>query len=298
MVVEAVRTYLDAASGLTELTRKRAVAAAKTLLKAGDDRAGDTADAVATGRVGQNIQALATDLMETNDANRQALGALVQAEVERAVANLDLVPRAEYERLSRRVAELERRLAARRTPVPPAPAPAAVPAPTPMPAAVAAPAAPVPVVPPVAAAVPVATAASATPAEPDGLETANGTAAQVTPVAAQAEASERTVLIETHREPAEEQPATESEERRAEGGRDAAAAEQPAPAGRTRKAEKPAEPEKKTGTQKSTASPTRKTSTTKAKGTTSRTRSTAKAGAKKTTGRSKGSTSAKKGEQT
>ncbi|WP_067965190.1 hypothetical protein [Nocardiopsis trehalosi] len=119
MVVDAVRAYLDAASGLTELTRKRAVAAAKTLLRAADDRAPGTRGtdaaegAAGAPRVGATIQTLATDLIETSRANREALDALVRAEVEQVLGRLDLVRRDDYDRLARRVAELERRLAQR-----------------------------------------------------------------------------------------------------------------------------------------------------------------------------------------
>lgn len=127
MVVDAVRTYLEAASGLTELTRKRAVAAAKTLLKESDERSGGTMTRVADTakstlenvegsvrgmRVGHSIQALAVDLVETSRANRAALSTLVEGEVERLLGRLDLVRRDEHDRLARRVAELERRLAA------------------------------------------------------------------------------------------------------------------------------------------------------------------------------------------
>lgn len=38
MVVELVRAYLEAASGLTELTRKHAVAVAKILIREGEER--------------------------------------------------------------------------------------------------------------------------------------------------------------------------------------------------------------------------------------------------------------------
>ncbi|GAB3212167.1 hypothetical protein ACQEU5_16945 [Marinactinospora thermotolerans] len=135
MVVDAVRTYLDAASGFTELTRKRAVAAAKTLLREEEGRSAvakgaDTArgavdgveGAVRATRVGHTIQTLAADLIETSKANRAALDDLIEAEVRRVLDRLDLVRRDEYDRLARRVAELERRLASRTAvrPVPPA----------------------------------------------------------------------------------------------------------------------------------------------------------------------------------
>ena len=115
MVVDAVRTYLDAANGLTELSRKQAVAAAKSLLRA-DGSVTPAAAGDADGpppRVGQNIQALAGELIETSQANRAAITDLVRAEVGRALERMDVVPRTEYERVVRRVAELERRMAAR-----------------------------------------------------------------------------------------------------------------------------------------------------------------------------------------
>ncbi|WP_306371263.1 membrane fusogenic activity family protein [Nocardiopsis sp. CC223A] len=115
MVVDAVRTYLDAASGLTELSRKEAVAAAKVLLRAGGPgvSAAEQEPGGAPPRVGQTIQALAGELLETSRANREALAELVRSEVEHRLERMDVVPRSEHERLVRRVAELERRLAAR-----------------------------------------------------------------------------------------------------------------------------------------------------------------------------------------
>ncbi|MEV2277104.1 membrane fusogenic activity family protein [Nocardiopsis sp. NPDC049922] len=114
MVVDAVRTYLDAASGLTELSRKEAVAAAKALLRANGAAAPEQPRGAALPpRVGQDIQALAGELIETSQANRAAIAALVRSEVGRQLERMDVVPRGEYDRLARRVAELERRLAAR-----------------------------------------------------------------------------------------------------------------------------------------------------------------------------------------
>ncbi|MFE1167932.1 membrane fusogenic activity family protein [Nocardiopsis sp. NPDC058789] len=114
MVVDAVRTYLDAANGLTELSRKQAVAAAKTLLRAnGATPTVVVPEGEAPPRVGQSIQTLAGELIETSQANRAAVAELVRSEVRGALEQMDMVPRAEYERMVRRVAELERRMAAR-----------------------------------------------------------------------------------------------------------------------------------------------------------------------------------------
>lgn len=112
MVVDAVRTYLDAANGLTELSRKEAVAAAKALLRA-NGQASPVAEGDSLPRVGQSIQVLAGELVETSRANREAIAELVRGEVTRQLETMDVVSRGEYERLARRVAELERRLAAR-----------------------------------------------------------------------------------------------------------------------------------------------------------------------------------------
>lgn len=139
MVVDAVRAYFEAVNGLTELTRKRAVAAAKVILKAGEERsaapapsgtraagsAGEPGDGGQ--RAGSGIQTLAGELIETSQANREALNALVGSEVERALERMELVSRADYDRLARRVAELERRLAAQRPLISTAPIHAAVP---------------------------------------------------------------------------------------------------------------------------------------------------------------------------
>lgn len=113
MVVDAVRTYLDAANGLTELSRKQAVAAAKTLLRANGATPVAVPDGEAPPRVGQSIQTLAGELIETSQANRAAVADLVRSEVRSALEQMDMVPRGEYERMVRRVAELERRMAAR-----------------------------------------------------------------------------------------------------------------------------------------------------------------------------------------
>lgn len=117
-VVDVVRTYMDAASGLTRLTRQRAVVAAKTLLKVEDRYTGDAAPREATpdettrGSVGAGIQSLASELVTTSAANREALGELVEVEIDRVLNEAGYVRREEHDRLLRRVADLERRLAA------------------------------------------------------------------------------------------------------------------------------------------------------------------------------------------
>lgn len=118
MVIDVVRTYFDVASGFTELTRRRAVAAARTLLRDGqagaEPEAGDAEQY--RPRAGTGIQALAAELVETNAANRTRLTEFVDQEVRRQIGQLDVVSRTEHERALRRINELERRLVARTTP--------------------------------------------------------------------------------------------------------------------------------------------------------------------------------------
>src|SRR5699024_12381603 len=64
-------------------------------------------------RWGRSTQAWAAELVGTGHTNREAIADLVRGEVTRQLETMDVVPRGEYERLARRVAELERRLAAR-----------------------------------------------------------------------------------------------------------------------------------------------------------------------------------------
>ena len=107
MVFEAVRGYVELASGLTELTRARALEAAQGLLSL--PMAG-----IATGsKVAGQAGALADELMAAAAANRSNLTALVRSEVDVAVTRLGLVPaqklhdaQAESARLRAEVARL------------------------------------------------------------------------------------------------------------------------------------------------------------------------------------------------
>ena len=78
MVIEALQSYAQLASGLTKTTREQALATAKGLL----DQAGlgeVAADA------GDRVSKLADELLATSKANRQALTKFVDAEVTKAV---------------------------------------------------------------------------------------------------------------------------------------------------------------------------------------------------------------------
>jgi len=110
MAVDALRGYVALVSGLTEVSRQRAVAQAKALLADGS-----LDPVVEAGRqAGTQVQALADDIVATGRANRDLLVGLVRAEVERAVGSLGLAGtdevsalQAQVDRLTRRVTELD-----------------------------------------------------------------------------------------------------------------------------------------------------------------------------------------------
>ena len=100
MVLDALRGYVQLASGLTEVTKQKAQAAAKALLQQ------TGADAL-TSRASE----LADEIVATSKSNRQLLQAIVANEVEGAVARLGFVRSEEVAALTRRVKALETELA-------------------------------------------------------------------------------------------------------------------------------------------------------------------------------------------
>ncbi|MEU4395689.1 phasin family protein [Kribbella sp. NPDC023855] len=104
MVMDALRGYVQLASGLTEVTKQRAQQAAKALLQQ------TGADALTSG-VTTKVSDLAEEIVATSKSNRQLLQAIVANEVEGAVARLGFVRSEEVGALSRRVDGLERELA-------------------------------------------------------------------------------------------------------------------------------------------------------------------------------------------
>jgi polyhydroxyalkanoate synthesis regulator phasin len=115
MVMDALRGYVQLASGLTEVTRQKAQAAAKALLQ---QTGADTLTSGLTTRVSE----LTDEIVATSKSNRQLLQAIVTNEVEGAVARLGFVRSEEVAALTRRVKTLESELAEARdaaaTPVP------------------------------------------------------------------------------------------------------------------------------------------------------------------------------------
>jgi hypothetical protein len=117
MVLDALRGYMQLASGLTDVTRQRALAAAKQLLDQGGDVV-DHAMASATSQAAPSAAAvrrqasvLAEELIATSRINRDLLVGLIRTEVERAVERLGLLSdRDEVATLSRVVERLQTQL--------------------------------------------------------------------------------------------------------------------------------------------------------------------------------------------
>lgn len=100
---DAVKAYLTLAGSLTEVTRQRATAAARTLVQQGEA----TAE-----QVGQLVE----DVLAQSRQNREAVSALVTYEVDRTLGRLGLASNDEVSQLLGRVRALEqqmRRLASR-----------------------------------------------------------------------------------------------------------------------------------------------------------------------------------------
>lgn len=95
---KALQRYLDAASGVTNLTSAKAEQVVKQLVRSGE-AAGDQA------------QDLVKDLLDRQQRNREAITALVKAETTRAVRAMGLATGTEVERLQKQVADLKRELA-------------------------------------------------------------------------------------------------------------------------------------------------------------------------------------------
>jgi polyhydroxyalkanoate synthesis regulator phasin len=97
---DATRGYLNAASGLTELTRKRAQELAQSLLSATGAGGGGAA-------VAHQVSALAEELVSAARSNRRAVREMIRGEVEVAVSRLGLVPASELAEARKQIAALE-----------------------------------------------------------------------------------------------------------------------------------------------------------------------------------------------
>jgi polyhydroxyalkanoate synthesis regulator phasin len=100
MVMDALRGYVQLASGLTEVSRQRAQQAAKQLLQQ------TGADSLTAG-LSARVSELADEIIATSKSNRALLQAIITNEVEGVVARLGFVRAEEVAALRRRVDKLE-----------------------------------------------------------------------------------------------------------------------------------------------------------------------------------------------
>src|SRR5688572_11974151 len=106
MVIDGVKAYVQLASGLTDVTRERALAVARTLVAQGEAGVG----AVLPDTMRVQVASVTDDLIATSKANRDLLVGLVRAEVERSVSRMGLVSAAELNAATRRAEALDDRV--------------------------------------------------------------------------------------------------------------------------------------------------------------------------------------------
>ena len=109
---DALKSYLALAGGVTDLTRQRALAAARALVSQGEATA-------------EQVGGLAEELLAHTRQNREAVAALVGFEVDRALGRVGLATAEEVNQLRQRVLELEQQVKAKAAPAKAAPAKAA-----------------------------------------------------------------------------------------------------------------------------------------------------------------------------
>jgi polyhydroxyalkanoate synthesis regulator phasin len=93
-VNRAWERYLDTATSLTEVTRKRAEQVVRNLVKQGEIAA-------------ERAERAVDELLKRTETNRKAVAALVKKETERAVAGLGLARQRDVERLERKVERID-----------------------------------------------------------------------------------------------------------------------------------------------------------------------------------------------
>jgi hypothetical protein len=114
-VLDALRGYLQLANGLTDVTKQRALAAARQLIDQGGEVLGDAVSSTMSGKgvgggVTRQVSSLAEDLLATSRTNRDLLLGIVRTEIDRAVAAMGLVSAEDLEAMARKVERLERQL--------------------------------------------------------------------------------------------------------------------------------------------------------------------------------------------
>jgi len=97
-VRDALKSYLALAGGVTDVTRQRALAAAKALVAQGEATA-------------EQVTTLAEELLSQSRQNREAVVSLVGFEVDRALGRVGLASTDEVTALTERVRALETQVA-------------------------------------------------------------------------------------------------------------------------------------------------------------------------------------------
>ena len=106
-MLDGLRGYLQLASGLTEVTRERAMATARALVNQGSS----TVESALPEQLRGQVSGVADELIATSRANRDLLLMVVRGEVERSVARLGLVSAVDMDAALRRARGLEARVA-------------------------------------------------------------------------------------------------------------------------------------------------------------------------------------------
>ena len=113
MVADALKGYIQLANGLTDVTKDKASAAAKSLAAQTPDVVGTTAQtalntAVATALTSaMRAQGLAEELLVTSRDNRALLMGIIRTEVERVVTALGFAKESEVDAVRHKVDKLE-----------------------------------------------------------------------------------------------------------------------------------------------------------------------------------------------
>jgi polyhydroxyalkanoate synthesis regulator phasin len=100
---DALRRYIDAAVGFTEVPRHQAERIVRDLAERGEGRARD-------------LQRSARELADRSARNRKELMGLINKEIRRQISALGLATKADVEKLNRRVRDLEKPKGAKRSP--------------------------------------------------------------------------------------------------------------------------------------------------------------------------------------
>ncbi|GIH99803.1 phasin family protein [Planobispora takensis] len=98
MVFEALRGYVQGATGLTEMTTSKARAIVRDLLASGE---------TGLSQMSGQVDKMAKELVATGKANRDQLNEMIKSEVGRLLDRLDLPRSEEIDRLGSRIAQLE-----------------------------------------------------------------------------------------------------------------------------------------------------------------------------------------------